>query len=383
MQPLLTAVNDTYFKRILGYHNVRYQSVGALHKFDGFNDYNHLISINQVFSTFPKFDIIDRTGSVTLPLNYYIQRPWVVPTQKLTLADALKERVDNLLALKQKINIMWSGGIDSTATVTAFLKHTTDKQQLRILYSPFSTYEHPEYLTFLKKFPDVELVDISGTVYLDSQFDGIFINGHGGDEIMASLDESFFTEYGYERLFKSWQDFFYQLNPDNNFIEFCEKYFAQSGRPIDTLLEARWWFYAICKNDSLLHETKLPYFLNYNNFKWNQVQGFFDCNEFEKYIYWNIDTVLSSNKYNSWKQILKDYCYEFDGQLDWAENKEKVGSSQFSLYTSKKLILNNQRWLMLLSDNTCISTPNLPLLSEKEYRSTYGNRLDYLFNDPN
>ena len=382
MQPLLLAINNQFSSQILRYHNIQCSSVGQLNKFNKFDEYNNLININQVFSNWPEFDIVDRTGSIKSPINYCIVRPWTVPTQQLTLDQVLKERVDNLLSFQQTINIMWSGGIDSTAVVTAFLKHAPNKKQLRIIYSPFSTYEHPDYLKFLKKFPDVELMDISGTVYLNTQFDGMFISGHGGDELMASLDESFFTKYGYESLFKPWQDFFYQLNPNTEFIEFCEKYFAQSGRSIDTVLEARWWFYAICKNDSISRETKLPHFLNYNNFDWKRLQGFFDSEEFEKYIYWNIDKVLSSSKFNSWKQILKDYCYEFDGLEHWAINKEKVGSSQFNLYTKKKLVINNHRWLMLLDNNTRIATPSLPLLSEKEYRATYGNQLDYLFNEP-
>lgn len=381
MPPTLVTTNEKFFKKVLNYHNIQYYPVGNLYKFKNFNSYNNMIAINEIFSTCPNYQPVDRTGLVIPPIKYHTGRKWSVPDHPQTLDQTLQERVHNLSATKQPINLFWSGGIDSTTMVTAFLKHAPDKKQLRILYSPFSTYEHPSYLEFLKKFPEIELIDTSGTVYLNCQFDGVFITGDGGDELMGSLDESFFNAHGYKSLFKPWRDFFYQANPDSDFMEFCEKHFVRSGRPIDTVLEARWWFYATCKNSSILRRDKLPYFLDYQNFGLEMLQGFYDCNEFEKYIYWNTDKIISSSEYRTWKQIFKDYCCEFDGFGDWAKNKQKVSSTQIASYMAKKLILKNLRWIMILSDGTKISTPNLPLISEKEYRRAHHHQLDYLFNE--
>ena len=384
MKPLLVTSKSKLFNKILSWHGMKYYNTGhELVKFKNFDSYNAMIGINEIFSSSPKGTPIDRTELVQSPINYYVRRPWAIPTQQLTLDQAFQERVSNISKMQQPINLFWSGGIDSTAMVTAFLKHSDNKKQLRILYSPYSTYEHPEYMKFLKTFSDIEIVDTSGTTYLNSQFDGIFITGEGGDELMGSLDESFLTKYGYESLFKSWKDFFYTLNPDLNFIEFCEQHFAQSGRPIDTVLEARWWFYATCKNTSLLHDQKLPYFLDYDNFNIEKLYGFFDCEEFEKFIYWNTDKIIDSSDYCTWKQIFKDYCCSFDGFENWAKTKCKLGSSQLPAYIEKKVIVKNLRWIMLLSDGTRITTPSLPFLTEKEYRNTYGHQLDYLFNNAN
>lgn len=364
----------------MNYHNIQYHPTGTLYKIKNFNSYNNMIAVNEIFSNSPNFQPVDRTGLVRSPINYHIGRKWSVPAQSQTLDQVLQERVCNLSITDRPINIFWSGGIDSTTVVTAFLKHAPDKKQLRILYSPFSTYEHPDYLEFLRKFPEIELVDTSGTVYLNYQFDGIFITGDGGDELMGSIDESFFTAYGYDGLNKPWRDFFYHANSDSDFMEFCERHFAQAGRPIDTVLEARWWFYATCKNSSMLRELRLPYFLDYTNFALEMLHGFFDCDEFEKYIYWNTDKIIGCSDYRTWKQVFKDYCCEFDGLKEWAVNKSKFNSNQFPLYVAKKIILKDQRWIMILSDGTIIRTPSLPLLSEKEYRDRYGTQLDYIFN---
>jgi hypothetical protein len=326
---------------------------------------------------------VDRTLHVNVPLKYKIRRPWKTPRSEMSLDQALLARVQSIVDQwpQDRINIFWSGGIDSTLAVNAFLNHAKDLSQLRILYSPYSWYEHPEYLSFLKKFSQVELVDLSGTVYLDTQFDGMFVTGDTGDEMHASLDESFFTEYGYESLGRPWQDFFQKHNSDPQFLEFCEQYFLRSGLDIKTVLEARWWFYINSKLNCMLFE-KLPFWLDYPNFDFDRVQGFFDCEEYENYISYNISKIISSNNYALWKQPLKDYCYKFDGCDQWHLTKNKVNSNQLSIYINKKTILKQLQHVAILENGTRIHTPNLPWFSKTEFDTAYGTELDYLWNCP-
>jgi hypothetical protein len=351
-------------------------------RFHEFPQYNRLVDINCIFSNCPFGQPLDRTGNVHLPVKYDTGRPWKYSTTSITLNDALAQRVTDLLSRGEKINLLWSGGIDSTTMVNAFLHNTTDFTQLRVLYSPFSLYEHREYLTtFLAKFPKVELIDISGDVYLTQTFDGIFVTGDTGDETQASIDESFLEEFGYDALNRPWRDFFYSKNTDPGFADFCEEYFAWSGRPIDTLLEARWWFYINSKMYCML-SIKLGFFSDYKNFTPSKLTGFFDCDEFENYITHNIDRLMTTPEYSSWKQDLKDYCQSIDGFDQWAKQKTKLGSFQFHAYTYKKTVLNDQRSIFILDNGTRIHTPGLPLLSQREFENCYGNTLDYLLNDP-
>ena len=369
--------NENYLPEILGWHKKKFQTVHKLVKVDGFADFNHLIDINRVFSSQPRFMPIDRTGTTKLPFRYKIHRPWQVPQTSMSLDEAMQQRVQALCSLGRPINLMWSGGIDSTAVVTAFLKHAPDFKQLRLLYSPWSLYEHPMYMKFLKKFPALECRDISGTVYLTDEFDGIIVTGEGGDEITASLDESFIETYGMRTLNMPWKDFFYQLNPDDNFIEFCHSWFAHTGRPIETVLQARWAFYAICKIRSLLN-SKLPWLFDNPQRDLNDLVGFFDCEELESFMYFNIEQSISGTRYNTWKQIFKDYCHALDGFEFWRVNKTKFGSLQMIHYTDKKIALKNQHWLAILDDGTRLSTPSLPVLTRQEYQQCHD--LEWLFN---
>lgn len=377
------AANADYLPRLFQYHDIAFEQVNQIFKVNGFSNYNHLVDINRIFSSSPIYYPIDRTGFVHHPLNWELLNRWQAPSKQLSLEEALESRVNELVAFDQPINVYWSGGIDSTTVVTACLKHIKHLDQLKIIYSPWSTYEHPEYIDFLKKFSSVELIDQSGEYYLNINLDGIHVTGDGGDEYHGSIDESFLEKHGYHTLYRDWIDFFIEQGATEELVNFCVEYFAKSHRVIKTVLEARWWFYMICKNRSILNQDKLPFFISKDkNFEPSRLQGFFNNAKYESYIYWNTDTIMPTSEYSSWKQELKRYCYQFDHIETWYLTKTKFGSTQLNAYTRKKNIVNDTRWICILNDGTRISTPNLPLLSKKELDRYYGDSLRVLFNEP-
>jgi hypothetical protein len=382
--PLVKNINSVYSKKILQFSGFEIaESVGKLHKVIGFDNYNQLLNINSLFSSSPAFDPVDRTNLAQGPIVFSPQRAWSVPHCELSLETAMEQRVTDLCKTGQKINLFWSGGIDSTAIVVAFLKYAPDLKQCRIIYTPWSTYEHLEFFTLLKTVDNIELIDISGDVYLSMDLDGIFVSGNGADEIHASLDESFYKQYGYEFLSTSWKDFFYNKKPDTAFIEFCEQHFALSGQEIRTVLEARWWFYTSCKLTSILNNHDLV-FLSSGPvaFDPGRLVGFFDCQEYEQFIYFNLDKIINTDNYARWKQFLKDFCYSYDGFNDWRENKTKFHSTQVYIYCRKKQILNDSRHLMLLSNGQKVTADNLPLFSSNDWNQIR-QKYQYVFRDPN
>jgi hypothetical protein len=380
-QPLLVWNKNQDLQRLLKWHGLESELVSSLIKVKGFENYNLMIDLNSMFSSAPQWHPVDRTGFVTHPWKQKITRPWQIPKHNWTLDQAIAERVSNLELFGQHINVFWSGGIDSTAALTGFLKHLKNRSQLRILYTPWSTYEHPDYLKFLDQYPEVEKIDVSGEVYLYQQLDGIFITGDSGDESHASLDHSFFNKYGYNTLLRPWKDFFSERNGSEQLINFCQEHFLQSGYPIETVLEARWWFYNTCKLTSILHST-LARFFSYNSFDPKRLLGFYDCTEYENYIYWNINDCIIGTEYYNWKQNLKNYCCNFDGFIDWRDNKSKYNSAQLQVYQLKKMALDNHYWIGILEDGTRIFTPSLPILTQREFNDQYGTTLSYLFNEP-
>lgn len=353
--------------------------VGRLFYVDGFTDYNNLLNINKIFSSDPKGIPVDRTGNINLPWKYFINRYWKTPKKQITIDEVFAQRVRYFELIGEKINVFWSGGIDSTAIVNAFIANLTNKNQLRVLYSPYSESEHKDYLTFLKS-NNIEAVDIKD-LYLDTYFDGIFITGDTGDEMNAGPDKQFFDNYGPDVLHKSWKDFFLKKNNNSKFLDFCESYFSLCGRPLDTVLEARWWFFINSKLYNLLSD-KYRMFVDYPNFNRNIVHGFFDCDEYESYMFFNLDNILIGNEYKHWKQTLKNYSFKIDKFKEWSNDYQKINSKQLYFYVNKKATLNNLNYIFVLSNGVSVKTPNLPLFSRLEYNRYVGNNYDYLWNAP-
>jgi hypothetical protein len=381
--PLLSSVNYQYFTRLLDWRKLSYQWAGQLPKVEGFDNYNQLISINQFFSTRPFGDPVDRTGTIQGPLNFQILRSWTVPQKSFTLDKVFESRVKHYTDQNCQLNLFWSGGADSTAMVVAFLKHAPDLDQLRLVYSPHSLYENRDFFEFVtKQFPKLTTLDFSGDVYLNHVFDGIVITGHGGDEFTASLDESFFDQVGAEGLQQDWRSFFQSKSASPALINFCEEYFAKSGRPINTVLEARWWFYTATKSQ-VYGSRDVSFLFNHKSVTPDQFASFFDCELFESYMWHNIDKIIEpGQEYKTYKKFLRRYVYDFYKNLDYLENTSKINSKQFRAYLSKKIELLDLRWICILEDATVVRTKNLPLLSQKEFVDAYGNSLDYLFNQP-
>ncbi len=370
MKPLLSLINPEYFYRILDWQRKPYQLVGSLAKVEGFDHYNNLIDLNSLFSTFPAGDPVDRTCTVTGPFNFAVQRIWQPPQAKQDFEEVIAQRVNNYINTGENLNLCWSGGIDSTCLVAGFLKHTTHLDQLRVLYSPFSVYENREFFEYLQQnYPTLEMLDISGDVYLETTFDGIMINGHGGDEFTASLDESFFDVVGYQGLLKPWRS----LITEPSLQEFCTEFFALAQRPIDTVLEARWWFYAATK--SQIFAPRDSVFATSAS-----TSAFFNFQGFEDYMWHNIDRIIVNENYYSYKQFIKQYIHEFCPNDTYLELARKVSSPQFTWYTRKKVELLGQQWIAYLDNGSAVRTPNLPFFSELEFKKTYGDSLEYLFN---
>jgi hypothetical protein len=375
--PYILQTTPDFFYKILDYHGISFRrSASTVPYVDGFDSFNYIIDINSVFSTKPSGDIIDRTNNYAFPFKMHIQRPWIVPKDNCkSFEHCVATRVAELIEKEQKINIFWSGGIDSTAVVVGFLKNCKDLSQIRILYSTSSMKENPYFFLLLNETFNLELLEFSGEVYLNQNLDGIFVTGDGADDITASLDISFFEQLRYNGCMKKWKDYFFEKTKDINFVNFCEHYFSLCGRDIDTVLEARWWFYAnskIQKFPALASGILQP----------NQplVIGFFDDYQFEHFMFFNTDKIIDDDDYSNYKKEFKQYIFSYDKNTNFLKNKTKFNSNQLSQYIKKKIALQNRQYIILLADNTRIKTNNLPFLSEKEYRNKYQNTLDYLFN---
>ena len=381
-RPNIVKTSWPYFQKLLQYHGLEYYPTterpnwwsGNQQKIKGFSEYNNLLNINITLAANlrPSNDIADRTLKTRMPFRMHVARPWNPPTHHdLTINQCFELRAKEIANTDQKINLFWSGGIDSSAMVIAFLK-TCPHGQLRIVHSAMSRKENPYLFLLLKQYPELELVDMGGEFYLTNTLDGICVQGQCGDDIFASLDESFYQELGYNTIHSSWRNYFYKKTQDVEFVNFCEEFFSRSQRPIDTLIEARWWFHTNCRfrdafRSMVVQDPKIA------------STAFFYSKYFEDFMYYNTDKLLPGKEYSSYKQFIKNYANEFDKNPHYQTTKTKVNSGQLASYTNKKDCLLDTRRIMTLSDCTPVTVDSLPFLSEHDYRKKYGTSLNYLF----
>ena len=378
-QPKILTTTWPYFQKLLQYHGLNFTPTypnssiwgGDLLKFSGFDDYNFLADINLCFSSRPGGIIRDCTNTVKFPFLTQSTGTWQIPVQVPDLETCFFNRVKNIEADNPIVNLLWSGGIDSTAMVVAWLKFANKDTKIRILYSIDSIKENSELFLHLYNLSDIELVEIGGNVFYKNTFDGVEIHGGAGDYLTASVDESFFKEHEWWGLNSPWQDLFWKKNPNQKFMDFCQKWFALSGKDINTVLEARWWFYLNKMNPASPSRIVTTTHV--------MSVSFFDYSLFKEYFYYNINSLFASTSWKSYKQCLKNFIYDYHADNNYRDNKCKENSGGATIFFMKKLLLTSKEEICTLSDGTSIKTKNMPFLSQYEYRQKYGHQLDYLF----
>jgi hypothetical protein len=374
----LLYLNKNHEEHIVKWQQANYEKYHSFIKINDFDEYNYLIEFNHFVEPKDYDPIIDRTQSITHPYNYKVIRPWVPPASSPTIENFFEQRVQEYLDQQQHINIFWSGGIDSTAIVAAFLIHARDHSQIRILYTRHSVNEHPEFFKLLQKY-NVELYHLTLSSAINDKLDGIAVDGLSLDERTAGISQLSFLQHGGDILFRPWQDYFRDKDVSPGFIDFFDNWFLIAQRPIVSLLDARWWFYLQLKSQG--PNGCRPRFIG-QMFKEQQIEkSFYNCQLYDDYVYHNIDKIIRpKDTYHQHKLFLKEYLKKFDNNNDYYEYSIKINSNVLHTLSMQIDLVKNQNWSFLFENGDYAGTPNLPFLSVIELEKTFGNSIDYLFN---
>lgn len=373
-----------YLKRshelhFLTWKNADFELYHKFCKVSGFDQYNYLIEFNYHVEPDDYDPIVDRTQTVKLPYRYAVDRAWHEPLTTMTLDQVLETRAKEYLQFDQTVNIFWSGGIDSTAILVAFLTCGAYKDQLRVVYTDSSVNEHPDFFKHLQDL-GVQLYKLTLRRAITDKLDGVIVDGLTCDERSAEIGQKQFMRLGGAVLYQPWQKYFVSCNVSPGFFDFFDQWFAVCARPIKTLLDARWWFYLQTKSQS--HKYTRPRFYT-RLFDWPEKINhcFFDCNSYDDYVYNNLEKFMPSNcTYHGYKQCLKDYIKKYDGNQVYHNNAMKINSftlQNLGLYVDNLL---DQNWSLLLANGTYHGVPSLPLISVDELQRTFQSDLDDIFN---
>jgi len=294
----------------------------------------------------------DRTNTILGPLKEKNISP--IPefdsnfnkTFKQVCEDAAKDIIDE----GKSIDIFWSGGVDSTPIVVAFLNVCKDLKQINIVYDSGSIDEYPlfheKYIRHITPNP------IDNWIYDNVNLeDNIIVTGHGGELLgqyagMGSVMRTIFDsshaetstlkELGFEESdFKTilWQDIFYAnksvfSNPmlDEYFVEHITPQVKKSPIKIETVGDLRWWLsFSMKWQAEKMRSLKFVKKINRDLFQ--NCKAFFSTDDFQKWAMWNYDKNLR-DKLLPYKIHYKEMIYELTRDEDYYKNKGKEWSGK-------------------------------------------------------
>lgn len=289
--------------------------------------------------------LTDRVGNFKGPLQTLVHSSCIMPAFRptdLTYNDCCNLRAKQLMELsinlQKPLGIMWSGGVDSTRVLVAFLENfplTVLKTHLRIVMSAESVIENP---VFYKKYI-LSNFEIINSEYLPWLFDKnvILVTGYhndwinGGDISMAGYKKSnaakFTKPFNQDHII----DYMNTIIKDTEVATIMVNAGIDSakiyGRPLEVNCDWFFWWNFCFKWQAwlLLLSTSMPrYWPNINeDFINTYVHSFFNTDAFQL---WAINNPLYRDTSQQYKQITKQGIFNFDHDQNYFDNKKKQGS---------------------------------------------------------
>lgn len=306
---------------------------------------------DDVFNKYEKFGlnrfnaVYDRSGSIPHYLNIIADAhpfPDNLPSFNKSFYEVSEERCKELLSLNKPINVMWSGGLDSTYALFLLHHFANDKDQVRVYGTYNSIIESGDL--FDRRIKNTIKYDISVAKNNSSKYneDAIYVSGMCGNQLFGPTDNMFATggtamfhhTLGTPNtIYESYED---HINPE--LVEFLKPAIDASPKKIETVADLRWycifnldWYTAIYEHKILLGKERA-----------NRIHGFFNSEDFQR---WAITTKEPFTKIkgnpNTHRWQMRQILDEMFGESDYAKNKDKK-ISNFGI--------NSPEWILLLQD---------------------------------
>jgi len=265
----------------------------------------------------------DRTQTIPHYLNIYHDSP--IPnltSSSKSFADLCFERAKQLIDTGEKINLFWSGGLDST-NVFFCLDKFKPKSQLKIYLTYNSIIESGMF--FDKYIKGVYEYDLSIPKPPKEQIwdDGIILNGSAADQAFGVPEG--ITQENIDKPFQN-----YINEKDYDFVKPVLDIFPV---PIKTYMEFKWFLSFVFKYTA----GKRIVYSGRNIRPSQKVTAFYDTKEFQIWSMLNKEPKLLNNDLTTFKWPLRNLIYENSGEKNYAYKKGK-NHSNYSIHDSEWLV---------------------------------------------
>lgn len=304
----------------------------------------------ELFDKYEKFElnkrnmVYDRSGAIPhfLDMNPLHPMPARQEGYNRSFFEVAEQRAKELLATNKKINVLWSGGIDSTFILFMLNHYANDPDQVCVYGTYNSIIESGDL--FDRRIKNefqykIKLPTINEFNYEDP--DAIYVSGMCGNQLFGPTDDMFaattpnalfhHTLGTPETIYEP-----YETNINPELLEFLAPAIAASPRTIETVADLRW--YCIFNLDwySALYEHRIQVFPE----RAERVHGFFDSEEFQS---WAVNTKEPFTKVpgdaNTHRWQMRQVIAEMFDEEHYAYNKPK------KISTFSKL---DPTWFLLL-----------------------------------
>lgn len=311
---------------------------------------------DDLFKNYRKFGmdkqnfVYDRTGI----LPHYINiKPNLAPIPSpdnfnKSFEDVVKSRALELLALNKKINVVWSGGIDSTLALFALIKYANDPEQINVYGTYTSILESGD---MFDKYILPTGVTHTIRVAARKEFENpnqIYVTGFMGNQLFGPTDD--FSKNSKVTLFHHQFNYEDPLAPyerciDGEILDFLKPMIVASPKKIETVRDLRWFF--IFNLD--WYTAKFDALVNTKNR--SDVYHFFDTDDFQRYVLTTKEPFtreVGNALTHRWEMRNLIECYSGNSHYAW--NKTKGVSN---------LSNSNPSWMFLMEDyNLVVSIPD-------------------------
>jgi len=294
---------------------------------------------NDLFHKYRKFGmdsynvVYDRTGSIPHYINI---KPNLHPIPKFdphfnkSFEQVVCERAKEILATGKKVNVVWSGGLDSTLALFALMQYANDLSQIRVVGTYGSVIESGDLFDKNIKNKIEYDIKINTKGKLETNDDDIFVTGFMGNQLFGPTNE--FSNSGTEKSVMFHHSFGspnvmyepYEKHVNPELIEFIKPAIDASPRKIETVCDLRW--YCIFNFDWYTSHYDMA-----TKIDKRKIYHFYDSTDFEKYAITTKDPwTKDPNDSLTHRWVMRDLIAEYSGNKNYAYEKKK-GISAFSI----------------------------------------------------
>lgn len=253
-----------------------------------------------------KATLFDRSRTINTGLSAKVLRP--IPKDTYT-SKSLEQIIDERVNDFDYPTILFSGGLDSTTVLSAFIKN---KKPCRVTYNDNSIKEYPKMFMNLmnKKYEFIDLVHLS-EIDLDEEQ---FTSGECGDQMYGSaLMLPYIVEGTLQNSYKYIKEF--------EITEDMEILFKNAPVKIETVYDAVWWINFTLKYQDVQTRMHRNGFIVGKN-----INHFFDTDDFDRWTITNHKVNRLVNSLTTHKSHFREYIMKSIHDLDYVTNKTKVPS---------------------------------------------------------